>query len=166
MKLVIAGGYDERLKENRDYLLELQHLTVEKGISEHTVFLPSCSTAQRDQLLATCRCLIYTPTDEHFGIVPLEAMAAWKPVIACNSGGPTESVVHTVTGFLCEPTPQSFSCAMNVLLQDPHTARKMGMSARQHVEAHFSRHVFGERLDALTTDVLHVPTSVLKEVTS
>jgi alpha-1,3/alpha-1,6-mannosyltransferase len=49
--------------------------------------------------------------DEHFGIVPLEAMAARLPVIACDSGGPTESVDHQVTGrdrflvFLCLPVP-------------------------------------------------------------
>jgi len=36
--------------------------------------------------------LIYTPTNEHFGIVPLEAMYMEKPVIACNSGGPTETI--------------------------------------------------------------------------
>jgi alpha-1,3/alpha-1,6-mannosyltransferase len=52
--------------------------------------------------------------DEHFGIVPLEAMAARRPVIACDSGGPTESVDHQVTGrdrflvFLCFPVPFLF----------------------------------------------------------
>ncbi len=30
------------------------------------------------------------------GIVPVEAMYAGKPVIACNSGGPKESVKHKV----------------------------------------------------------------------
>lgn len=36
--------------------------------------------------------------NEHFGIVPLEGMAAGRAVIACNSGGPLESIVdkHTV----------------------------------------------------------------------
>jgi alpha-1,3/alpha-1,6-mannosyltransferase len=43
-------------------------------------------------------------------------MAAKKPVIACNSGGPKESVVHNVTGFLCDPTDVSFAYPMEVLL--------------------------------------------------
>jgi Glycosyl transferases group 1 len=43
---------------------------------------------------------------------PSQAMAAGRPVVACNSGGPRESVVHGRTGFLCEPTPASFAAAM------------------------------------------------------
>lgn len=153
LKLVIAGGYDERLKENQEYLKELKDLSEERGIKDYVVFMPSCSTEKRDELLATCLCLIYTPTDEHFGIVPLEAMAAQKPVVACNSGGPKESVLHNVTGFLCEPTPQNFSSAMNVLLSDPQLALQMGASARERVKANFSRRVFGDSLNALALRV-------------
>ena len=40
------------------------------------------------------------------GIVPLECMAAARPVVAVASGGPLETVVHEETGFLCEPTPE------------------------------------------------------------
>ncbi|KAH7387243.1 hypothetical protein KP509_16G012200 [Ceratopteris richardii] len=155
LKLVIAGGYDERLKENQEYLRELKDLADEKGISERVVFMPSCSTERRNQLLAQCLCLIYTPADEHFGIVPLEAMAAQKPVIACNSGGPKESVVHNATGFLCEPIPQSFSSAMSILLGDLEVARKMGVSARERVKTHFSRHVFGQNLEDIAFRILN-----------
>ncbi|MCO5573387.1 hypothetical protein L7F22_027157 [Adiantum nelumboides] len=155
LKLVIAGGYDARLKENHDYMRELIDLTETNKIKDHVVFMPSCSTEKRDELLATCLCLTYTPTDEHFGIVPLEAMAAQKPVIACNSGGPTESIVHNVTGFLCEPTPKNFFSAMNIILSDPQRALQMGSSAQEHVKAHFSRHVFGANLNALAFSVLN-----------
>ena len=54
-------------------------------------------------MLAAATVVIYTPENEHFGIVPIEAMAAGKPVIACRSGGPKESVLHGETGYLCEP---------------------------------------------------------------
>ena len=80
------------------------------------IFLPSFTDQQRAALLAACIALIYTPSHEHFGIVPLEAMAAGRPVIACNNGGPLESVLHNRTGFLCEPRPQSFAAAMQLLL--------------------------------------------------
>lgn len=70
------------------------------------IFLPSISTEEKESLLARCLCVIYTPTDEHFGIVPLEAMAAAKPVVACCSGGPVESVVDGVTGILCASVPE------------------------------------------------------------
>ena len=47
--------------------------------------------------------LLYTPENEHFGIVPVEAMYMGCIVFACNSGGPLESVADGETGFLLEP---------------------------------------------------------------
>ena len=70
------------------------------------MFMPSISSEKKEELLAQCLCVIYTPEDEHFGIVPLEAMAAGKPVLACNSGGPVESIVDGVTGILCAPVAE------------------------------------------------------------
>jgi alpha-1,3/alpha-1,6-mannosyltransferase len=57
--------------------------------------------------------------NEHFGMVPLEAMAAQRAVVACASGGPMESIVEGVTGYLCAPTPAAFADAAARLLQDP-----------------------------------------------
>ena len=87
--------------------------------------------------------------DEHFGIVPLEAMAAYKPVIACDSGGPVETIKNEVTGFLCNPTPHEFSLAMAKLIQEPQMAKKMGENARQHVMESFSTEIFGQHLNRL-----------------
>jgi glycosyltransferase involved in cell wall biosynthesis len=45
------------------------------------------------------RCHAYlVPGVEDFGIAPVEAMAAGKPVVALNAGGPAETVVDGVTG--------------------------------------------------------------------
>jgi alpha-1,3/alpha-1,6-mannosyltransferase len=46
---------------------------------------------------------MYTPENEHFGIVPLEAMYMGCIVFACNSGGPLESVEDGKTGYLMSP---------------------------------------------------------------
>lgn len=78
--------------------------------------LPSFTDGQRAALLTACVGVLYTPQHKHFGIVPLEAMASGRPVIACNSGGPTESVLPGVTGFLCGPSPSQFADAMGKLL--------------------------------------------------
>lgn len=90
--------------------------------------------------------------DEHFGIVPIEAMAAYKPVIACNSGGPVESIKNGVTGYLCEATPQDFSTAMCNFVKDPQLSRAMGIEARKHVVESFSTKTFGHHLNAYVVD--------------
>ncbi|KAL9256156.1 Alpha-1,3/1,6-mannosyltransferase ALG2-like protein [Drosera capensis] len=122
--LIPEGGYDKRLRENVEYFEELKTLATREGISDRVTFITSCSTAERNTLLSECLCVLYTPRDEHFGIIPLEAMAAYKPVIGCNSGGPTETIKHEVTGFLFDPTPDAFCDAMAKLVQDPKEQRK------------------------------------------
>lgn len=151
--LTVAGGYDSRLRENVEYLKELKILAEKEGVSHRVKFMPSCSTSERNALLSECLCVLYTPQNEHFGIVPLEAMAAYKPVIACNSGGPVETVKNGETGFLCEPSPQDFSLAMAKFLKDPQMAERMGRQARQHVTESFSTRIFGQHLNAYIVDV-------------
>lgn len=80
-------------------------------------------------------------------------MAAHKPIIACNSGGPVETIRDGITGFLCEPTPEGFASAMGKLVVDPGRAKAMGEDARKHVEASFSTEIFGQRLNQCILDV-------------
>jgi glycosyltransferase involved in cell wall biosynthesis len=70
----------------------------------HVRFIRSFTDAEKRQLLKECTAVVYTPSHEHFGIVPLETMASVRPVIAVNNGGPLETVVNKETGFLCEPS--------------------------------------------------------------
>ena len=48
---------------------------------------------------ARCRALIF-PGEEDFGIVPVEAMASGRPVIAYGRGGATETVIPNLSGLL------------------------------------------------------------------
>ncbi|KAJ4791528.1 hypothetical protein LUZ62_042774 [Rhynchospora pubera] len=153
--LTIAGGYDKRLKENVEYLEELKWLAQTEGVSDQVSFITSCSTAERNELLSNCLCVLYTPKDEHFGIVPLEAMASRKPVIACNSGGPVETVRDGETGFLCDPSPMQFANAMLKLAKDAGLATKMGEEACKHVTNTFSTTIFGKQLNNYVLNVYH-----------
>lgn len=48
---------------------------------------------------ARCRALIFAGMED-FGIVPVEAMASGRPVIAYGSGGATETVIPNLSGLL------------------------------------------------------------------
>jgi alpha-1,3/alpha-1,6-mannosyltransferase len=145
-RLVIAGGYDTRLTENVQYLQELGRMASSMQVRDRIIFLPSFTNSQREALLASCIGVLYTPEGEHFGIVPLEAMASGTPVIACNSGGPLESVVQGETGYLCKPLAEEFASAMKKLIKEG-VSESMGKAAQAHVREKFSRRAFGEKLN-------------------
>ncbi|KAL6773905.1 ALG2 [Auxenochlorella protothecoides x Auxenochlorella symbiontica] len=146
--LVIAGGHDARLRENVEHLAELRALAAELGVAGAVAFLPSFTDAQRAALLASARAVLYTPTDEHLGIVPLEAAAAGRAVLACASGGPLETVVKSETGLLRDPRPEVWADALRALCV-PGAAERMGAAARRRAALRFSRAAFGERLEGL-----------------
>lgn len=153
MHLVMAGGYDERVIENKEYYLELRQLTQSLEVNDNVTFIRSCSEGQKAGLLDSCRALIYTPSDEHFGICPLEAMFARRPVVAVNSGGPLETVVDGKTGFLCEPTAKEFAKKMVFLYQNRGSSMEMGLAGREHIMASFSFRAFTEKLNSVVEGV-------------
>ncbi len=71
------------------------------------------------QLLGKARAVIYLPVDEDFGMSPIEAMSAGKPVIAAAEGGLLETVVHQRTGWLVDGvvTPERVLDAVEALEQ-------------------------------------------------
>lgn len=145
--LVMAGGYDERVVENREHYLELRALVEKHKIADHVTFVRSFTDSQKISLLHQCRALLYTPSNEHFGICPLEAMYMRRPVVAVNSGGPLETVLDGETGFLCDPTPEEFSAKMERLYGNRNEAGTMGKAGREHVVRHFSFQAFTRKLN-------------------
>lgn len=61
-------------------------------------FLGRVTDEELAGLYARCRALVFC-ADEDFGIVPLEAMASGRPVIAFGRGGVRETVVDGITGL-------------------------------------------------------------------
>lgn len=154
VRLAVAGGYDERSAGARETFESLQAQARALGLEEQVSFHQSISESERKRLIEECRCLLYTPVDEHFGIGPLEAMAASRPVIAVNSGGPRETVVHDETGFLEEPTPEAFSAAMLRLIEHPEEAQRLGGAGRARVEERFSSSTFAAQLNRIALELV------------
>lgn len=151
--LVHAGGYDYRVAENVEYYQELKDYIEANGLSENVSLMRSISDSEKTKLLRNCFCLIYTPTNEHFGIVPIEAMYCEKPVLATNTGGPLETVADNVTGFLIEPNEKAFGEKMSKLVLDKTLRPRMAAAARQRVISNFSFFSFKEKLNNILKDM-------------
>lgn len=89
---------------SKKYLQKISGPTIE--------FLGWQSDKNKIEYLRNSRALIF-PGEEDFGIVPVEAMAAGKAVIAFNKGGVKESVIENKTGiFFNELTAKSLILAI------------------------------------------------------
>ena len=148
VRLVMAGHVDTRLAESTALAVELEARAAQQGLAGQVALVRSPTDAERRALLARATCVVYTPLAEHFGLVPLEAMAAGRPVVAVNRGGPTETIVHGQTGWLVDPRPESFADALTRILTDPEAAHRMGQAGWSHVRTHFSRPAFGASLES------------------
>jgi glycosyltransferase involved in cell wall biosynthesis len=125
------------------------------------MFVANPSDAELGALYARCCALIFPSLNEDWGIVPLEAMAHGKPVLAVNRGGPVESVVDGETGYLLEPTPAAFARAMTSLAAASGLAERLGRQAAERAKR-YSWDRFVKRLDDYFEDspTLFDPSSV------
>ncbi|CRG83857.1 alpha-1,3/alpha-1,6-mannosyltransferase [Talaromyces islandicus] len=165
-RLVIAGGYDNRVQENVQYHKELNELALGFGLQTATaktvisalsipdsidvLFLLSVPSAFRDTLLHHSKLLLYTPVNEHFGIVPVEAMHAGLPVLASNTGGPLESIVEDKTGWLRETkNVDEWTAIMRRVLVDLSDAdfQVMARNGVDRVESEFSLRALEDKLE-------------------
>jgi alpha-1,3/alpha-1,6-mannosyltransferase len=149
VKLFIAGGYDVRVSENVEYEIELQTLAATLKVEQYVVFVRSPTDLHKVRLLRNCHVLLYTPENEHFGIVPLEGMYCGRPVVSCASGGPLETVLSGQTGFHCESTAASWAECMQKLHLDHGLAQRLGVSGRQHVLENFAFESFRKQLNRI-----------------
>jgi len=116
-RLLVVGSGPEREK-------------LENTANKNIEFLGWQSGESLAKLYAGCRALIF-PGVEDFGIVPLEAMASGKPVVAFGEGGALETVVAdsvSPTGiFFYESTVDALITAIRSLSKlklDPYTIRR------------------------------------------
>jgi len=95
------------------------------------------------QHYARCRALIF-PGEEDFGMVPVEAMASGRPVVAFGRGGATETVIPGLSGvFFDEQTAGAISGAVKRLAEMPLDPVKISAHA-----AKFGRAQFIEKMHA------------------
>jgi glycosyltransferase involved in cell wall biosynthesis len=112
-------------------------------------FLGRVSDQERSALLVRCRAVLF-PAEEDFGLVPVEAMAAGKPVIAYGAGGALESVVAGETGEFY--TPAEAEVLARVLTAWDDDRYRPGRCRERARE--FDAAIFRERMGVLVAQCL------------
>jgi glycosyltransferase involved in cell wall biosynthesis len=128
-KLVVIGGGD-MLRE------------VQRKARSNVMVLGPQPFEQLRAYYSRCRALIF-PGEEDFGIVPVEAMASGRPVIAFGRGGAKETVLDGITGVLFES--QTCEAIENAIRRADQIAFSSDMIARH--AAKFDRRRFMRQIE-------------------
>jgi glycosyltransferase involved in cell wall biosynthesis len=118
-----------------------------------TQFRPVIPDAELASLFQHCRAVLVCG-EEDFGIVPLEANGAGRPVVAYAAGGALETVVDGSTGVLFhEPTVEAVSGALDRIEANVWPSERLVAHAKSFGEARFHR----EMSDVVDEAVRHHP---------
>lgn len=110
---------------------------LQKMAKNNIEFLGFLSDESMKKYYSEAKAFVFA-AEEDFGIVPVEAMASGRPVIAFKDGGVAETVVEGVTGtFFAEQTPQ---CLIGAV-KDFDSGKFNPETIRRHAEK-FSRERF------------------------
>jgi glycosyltransferase involved in cell wall biosynthesis len=127
---------------NGPELRTLQGLAQKLGVAEKVTFWGQMPRRQVLEKLAECDVLLHPSLHDSGGWVCLEAMAAGRPVICLDLGGPalqvTERTGIKVPAREPEQTVRDLATALTRLAADPVLRARLGFAARQRVQEHFT----------------------------
>ncbi|MFA5104100.1 MAG: glycosyltransferase family 4 protein [Candidatus Margulisiibacteriota bacterium] len=126
------------------------------GVRGHIEFLGKVNLDEMVKLYSTCAMFVFPSINrlEAFGIVQLESMACYTPVIASNIPGVNNVMDVGKSGLLVEPRDsEALASAIIKILKDPELARSMGARGRQLVEEKYNWNAIGDRIEAVYRSV-------------
>jgi len=120
----------------------LERLADRLGLDGKVRFWGALARARALELLAECDVLIHPSLHDSGGWVCLEAMAAGRPVICLDLGGPafqvTDETGIKVLPLSPEQAVRDLAAAMLKLATDPDLRARMGKAGRQRIQDDFS----------------------------
>jgi D-inositol-3-phosphate glycosyltransferase len=129
-ELLVAGGPELTALDDDPHVRRLRDVAARHGVTDRVTFLGQVLREDVPRLLRSADVVVTVPWYEPFGIVPLEAMACGRPVVASAVGGLTDTVTSGVTGELVPPRrPDLLAVALERLLSDELRLMRYGRAA-------------------------------------
>ncbi|UUU20144.1 glycosyltransferase [Streptomyces sp. DSM 40750] len=133
-ELVVAGGPPADRLDDDPEVRRLRALAGEAGVADRVRFTGGVPSREVPPLLRGADVVVCPADYEPFGIVPLEAMACGRPVVASAVGGQLDTVADPGTGRLVPPRdPEALARAVGELLADPAARAACGATGRRRV---------------------------------
>ncbi|MFF9901045.1 glycosyltransferase [Streptomyces longispororuber] len=133
-ELVVVGGPPPDRIGTDPEARRLRELAREAGVSDRVRFTGGVPCEDVPPLLRSADVVVCPADYEPFGIVPLEAMACGRPVVASAVGGQLDTVADPATGRLVPPRdPKALARAVAELLADPAVREACGAAGRRRV---------------------------------
>jgi glycosyltransferase involved in cell wall biosynthesis len=142
-KLILAGSMSKRYTDFSKYYDKLKATK-----AQNVIFRLNPTDKELMEMYSKATAVLFSPINEDYGIVPLEGMASYKPVISVNEGGPTETIVDGKTGFLVN-SPNEMANKMKFLVENKSISKEMGKAARKRIENNYSWKAFFNKFDTL-----------------
>jgi glycosyltransferase involved in cell wall biosynthesis len=145
-KLILTGSMSERYSDFSAYYEKLKAMK-----QRNVIFKPNPTDRELISMYSKATAVLFTAINEDYGIVPLEGMASYKPVISVNEGGPRETIVDGKTGFLIN-NPSEMADKMKLVAEDRALSKEIGRNGRKRVEKHYSWNNFFKKFDKLARE--------------
>lgn len=101
---------------------------------------PVTSRADMPRVYRDADIFVFPSHYEGFPVALLEAIAAGLPCIATNVGGVADILDQGRAGIVIPPhSPELLSAALQSLVSEPHTRKRLGEAAARHARVAFSR---------------------------
>ena len=109
-----------------------QKLIDKLNIHHKIKLIGEISEQEKFDFYAHALAVVFTPLDEDYGYITLEAMLSSKPVLTCSdSGGVLEFITDSYTGFVVEPNPKEIAQKLDWFYSHRAKTEKMGKNARE-----------------------------------
>ncbi|WP_328523106.1 glycosyltransferase [Kribbella sp. NBC_00359] len=137
-ELVVAGGPIHAFDDDPE-VRRLRAEATRLGVADRVHLVGAVARRDVAALIRSADLVVCTPWYEPFGIVPLEAMACGKPVVASAVGGLLDTVVDGVTGIHVPPRdPGRLAAVLNDLLHNSPLCKELGRAGLERVERKYT----------------------------